>query len=296
MSSSSFTIPAKNSEDKIIRFALLAIWGILILFGIISLFQPAWLIDISAAGRISEARDYQKAGNAFIQKSNFKAAAAQYIKAIKIQPDLSDAYGNLGICYTQLKRYDEAIKIFNHLLKTDNENMHTNYYNLADIYKRKGNVNLAIESYIKAAQSNPFPIYSYQYLGELYLKIEQWKLAIEAFKLALNNKLTMENSYYGMLKGVKKSSLEEPDILESVNSYLDSSIDPNIYDIKTFDLALTKNREIAKTYNLLGYAYFKNNDLIKAKSNYETALSIWPKFSEAKRNLKKLNELNKENS
>ncbi len=296
MSSSSSTIPAKNSEDKIIRFALLVIWGILILFGIISLFQPAWLVGISTEGRISEAMDYQKIGNAFLQKGNFKDAAANYIKALKIQPDLTDAYGNLGICYTRLNRYDKAIKIFKHLLKTDTENIYTNYYNLADLYKRQGNINSSIEWYLKSAEINPFPIYSYQYLGELYLKLEKWDLAIKSFELALANKLTMENSYYGMLKNVKNSFRDKPEIMAAVNKYLNESLEPDLYDDNIFRVALSTNKEIAKTHNFLGFAYSRSGKVLEARTQYEIALSIWPKFSEAKRNLKKLDQLIKENS
>ena len=296
MSSSSSTIPVKYTEDKIIRFALLTLWAVLALFGLISLFQPGWLVGISSEGRMSEAMDYQKIGNAFLQKGSFRDAAANYTKAIKIQPDFTDAYGNLGICYSRLNRYDEAIRIFKYLLKTDTENIYTNYYNLADLYKRQGNINSSIEWYVKSAEINPFPIYSYQYLGELYLKLEKWDLAIKSFELALANTLTMKNSYYGMLKGVKNSSKDKPEIMAAVNKYLDKAIEPNLYDDDIFGTALATNKEIAKTYNFLGYAHSKEMNLLKAKQNYSLALKIWPRFSEAKRNLKNLNELIKENS
>ncbi|NQT65440.1 MAG: tetratricopeptide repeat protein, partial [FCB group bacterium] len=204
MSSSSSTIPAKqstgNSENKIIRYALISIWGILILFGFISILQPEWLVDISAAGKMTEAVHIRNAGDLLLKSGNYKAAVNLYKRAINIQPDLISAIGNLGICYTKLQRYDDAIRIFKHLLKTDKENTHTNYYNLAELYKRNGDAESAIEWYVKSAETNPYPIYSYQYLGELYLKLQRWDLAVRSFELALANKLTLENSYYGMLK------------------------------------------------------------------------------------------------
>ena len=185
MSSSSSTIPAKksteNSENKFIRYSLSTIWGMLILFGFISLAQPKLLVGISSPGRLTEALDHQKAGDIFLKKGNYKAAVFQYRRAIKIQPDLLDAYGNLAISYTQLKYYDDAIKIFKYLLLTDNEEIHTNYYNLAELYKQQGDANSAIEYYIKSAELSPYPIYSYQYLGDLYLKLQEWDMAIESY-------------------------------------------------------------------------------------------------------------------
>lgn len=293
MSSSSSTIPAKksteNSENKFIRYSLTSIWGILILFGFISILQPQWLKNISSPGKMTEAIHIRNYGDLFLKSGNYKAAIIQYKRAITIQPDLISAIGNLAICYTKLQRYDDAIRIFKYLLKTDKENTHTNYYNLAELYKRKNDAESAIECYVKSAETNPYPIYSYQYLGELYLKLQKWDLAIESFELALANKLTLENSYYGMLRGVEKSSSDEPDILKAVKSFMNEPVEFENFDNKIFEAILKKDREIAKTYNFLGYAFHKNNKFKEARTNYEIALNIWPDFVDAKKNLKNLN-------
>ncbi len=299
MSSSSSTTPAKNnsenSQNKFIRYSLSSIWGVLILFGLISLAQPKWLVGISAPGKLTEALVNQKAGDRLLKKGYYKSAVAQYRRAIKIQPDLIDAYGNLAIAYTKLKLYDDAITIFEFLLKIDKENIHTNYYNLAELYKRKGVINSAIEYYLKSAEISPYPIslYSYQYLGDLYLRLQEWDLAILAFKQALANKLTLENSYYGMLRSVELTSQEEPEILEAVKLLLTSHVEFEKYDNKIFEKLLLKDKELAKTYNFLGEAYFMNKEFEKAKLNFEIALNIWPKFVKVKQNLENLEALQK---
>ncbi len=298
MSSSSSTIPAnKNlgySENRFIRYFLVSIWGILILFGFISLLQPKWLVDISSDGKMTEAVHIRNYGDVYLKNGNYKAAVFQYKKAIKIQPDLVSAIGNLGICYTQLKQYDEAIKIFKYLLKIDTENTHINYYNLAELYKRKNDAESAIKYYLKSAETNPYPLHSYQYLGEIYLKLGNWELAIESFEMALDNKLTLGNSYYGMLKSMKITSTDEPDIQEAVTVHLAQNADLTIYDNDVFVNELKSDKEIAKTYNLLGYAFHRNNQLKEAKENYELALNIWPKFEDAKNNLKRLDDFKTE--
>ena len=292
MSSSSSTIPAKknteNSENKFIRYSLSSIWGFLILFGFISLAQPKWLVDITSPGKEVEALRIRNYGDLYLKSGNYIAAIAHYKKAIQIQPDLISAIGNLAISYTQLKQYDKAIKLFLYLVKVDTENVHTNYYNLAELYKQIGDTESAVECYIKSVETNPYPIYSYQYLGELFLKLQKWDSAIESFELALANKLTLENSYYGMLKSMKKSTTDEPEILEAVNLFLLNPVEFEKYDNKIFEKMLLKDKEIAKTYNFLGEAYFMNNELKKAKINFEIALNIWPDFVKVKQNLKNL--------
>ena len=292
MSSSSSTIPAKknteNSENKFIRYSLSSIWGFLILFGFISLAQPKWLVDITSPGKEVEALRIRNYGDLYLKSGNYIAAIAHYKKAIQIQPDLISAIGNLAISYTQLKQYDKAIKLLLYLVKVDTENVHTNYYNLAELYKQIGDTESAVECYIKSVETNPYPIYSYQYLGELFLKLQEWDSAIESFELALANKLTLENSYYGMLKSMKKSTTDEPEILEAVKLFLLNPVEFEKYDNKIFEKMLLKDKEIAKTYNFLGEAYFMNNELKKAKINFEIALNIWPDFVKVKQNLKNL--------
>jgi len=72
---------------------------------------------------------------------------------------------------------------------------------------------------------------------------------------------------------------------------LEQTADLTIYDNSVFINALKKDKEIAKTYNFLGYAFHKDNQFKEAIENYQLALNIWPNFDEAKQNLKTLNDL-----
>lgn len=296
MSSSSSTTPVnrhkENLENRFIRYCLVGIWGLLIFFGFISQWQPQWLVEISSDGKTTEAKDLRDYGNIFLKQGHYKKAVAQYSKAVKIQPDLKSAIGNLGIAYTQLHQYDKAINIFEHLLKIDDENIHTNYYNLAEIYKRNNDVDSAIEHYILSAESNPYPLYSYQYLGEIYLKEGNWQKAIEAFENALDHKLTLQNSYIGMLKDMQvKTKVKQPEVYDSVTSFLDSSTDLSIYDNTIFNAMLRIDKELAKTYNFLGYALQMDGNIERAEKNYNSAIDIWPNFKQAMDNLRRLDDV-----
>jgi tetratricopeptide (TPR) repeat protein len=288
----SSTTPAKrfsyNTEDKIICNTLITIWSLLVIFGFLTLLQPKWLKDISSPGKESEALDIKYYGDRFLKKGDYRSAISYYKKAIKIQPDIYSAIGNLGIAYMQLKNYDKAIHKFEYLLQNDTNNIHTNYYNLAELYKQKGDIETAISYYIKSAEANPFPIYSYQYLGELYIKYQHWNLAIDSFQKALKNQLTLENSYYGMLKRVERSYLNGTEILNTVRYLQKHTGDLTKFDGRIFTAMLKKDKEIAKIHNYLALIYYHQNDINQTIYHLKKALEIWPSFNEAKQNLRKV--------
>jgi tetratricopeptide (TPR) repeat protein len=66
-----------------------------------------------------------KARTAFVRGMKFARAGAQqdsvgeFEKAIALDPDFSEAYGNLGVEYTLLGRFDEAVAAFRGALRLD---------------------------------------------------------------------------------------------------------------------------------------------------------------------------------
>jgi len=290
----SSTIPVKknkiNPEEKIVRNSLLTIWGLLVIFGFISIFDPLWLQNLSFEGKKTEALTHKGYGDNYLKNKRYKAAVEQYRRALKIQPDLYSALGNLGITYSQMKMYDKAILTFKKLLKDNSKQASTNYFNLAEQYKKKGNFELAIKYYNISAESDPFPMYSYRYMGNLFLENKQLDNAIIAFRKALDNSLNMENSYFGSLKRDKELYSDKPEFIEIILS-LSKKNDPDKekrFDNSIFDEMLKKDKEIAKTHSFLGYSYSLKKDFPKAIYHYQKALEIWPKFEEVRKNLEKI--------
>ena len=290
----SSTIPVKknkiNPEEKIVRNSLLTIWGLLIIFGIFSIINPLWLQNLSEEGKKTEAINYKNYGDNYLKNKKYQAAIVNYKKALKIQPDLNSALGNLGITYSQMKKYDKAILTFKKLLKKNPKHASTIYFNLAEQYKKKGNLDLAIKYYNISAESDPFPMYSYRYLGNLFLQNNQLDDAIDAFQKSIDNNLTLNNSYFGSLKREKELYLDKPEFLEIILS-LSKENEPNAekrFDNNIFEEMLKKDKEIAKAHNFLGYAYSMKKDFPQAIAHYQKALEIWPEFEDARKNLEKI--------
>lgn len=291
----SSTTPVKRSakrsnssrSDLFIRRFLLTIWGLLFIFGILSLIQPKWLQEISSPGRKSEAMDLKFYGDNFLREGKYQSAISIYKKAINTQPDYYDVYGNLAIAYRELGIYQKAEKILNYLLKNDPEHIHTHYYNLAELYKKQNDLEKAIFYYQKSAESDPYPIYSYRLMGELYSKQKKWDLAAEAFNNSLKYELNLENSYFGNLK--KIGHLQDNEKLQkAAKDWLGKPLDRSKYDYSIFQKMLSKDREIAKTHYLLGIALLSSGDKQKAGYHWKQALTIWPDFKQAKQNLERL--------
>lgn|GEM_PF-909761 len=296
-----FTIPDKKrrfqrrvkktsqTEDKVIRYCIVAIWGLLIAFGVISLIRPIWLQSISTPGKNIEAQNYKDMGDYGFKNANYSTAVSAYTQALKIQPNMDGAHINLAITYSQMKLYDKAIFIFKNFLKQNSEYINVIYYNLGEIYENTGQIDEAIECYTKSAETAPFAFNSYNKIGKLHIKRKEWDLAIKAFQKALNNKLTLKICYKIILKKGLHTYSDYPEIREIINGLLlkaDSEELQKRYDSTIFQKMLDKDIELAKIHHDIGCAYFMKDDLQNAISHFRMSLKIWPNSEGTKRNLK----------
>lgn len=87
----------------------------------------------------------------YINYDNFKEdslnpSEASILKSLEIEPEYADSYVLLGHLYTKMKRYDEAHKA---LIKAEEIGTRTPWLqlNLADLLKKRGDYNLAMQRY-----------------------------------------------------------------------------------------------------------------------------------------------------
>ena len=106
---------------------------------------------------IPGARDYilyNKAGIAYHQMQNFRAAKKNYEKSLKLNPDYSEARNNLGTLYYAQKNYRGAIREYNRALKL-NPNSATYYGNLGTAYFARKDYATATKAYQQALALDP---------------------------------------------------------------------------------------------------------------------------------------------
>ena len=287
----------ESSTNKIITFSILFIWGMLFCMGIITLINPVWLNKLSDPGKNVEATTLKNIGNDFLQNQQYKQAITQYTSALKIVPDMKSAIANLAIAYQKTGKYNKAIIALKYLLKNDPEYPNIIYFNLAEIYEKTSQQEKAIEYFLLASKTASFPITSFQKAGQILMEQKKYNKAIDCFKNALNNCLTIENAYKGMLLRDKENENDSIKIYNSfikvieTKSYLD---DLDKYDKSIFDEGIKNDVSLAKTYNNIGFCLAMKKDYKTAINNFNKALEISPGLIDAQNNIIAVNNLMKE--
>src|SRR3989339_263408 len=76
-------------------------------------------------------------GEIYFDKGLYQKAILEYIEAIKYNSNNFYSLNKMGVCYSILGKYNDSIRIFNHILQSD-PNYEDAFYNLAIVYYNKG--------------------------------------------------------------------------------------------------------------------------------------------------------------
>tara|TARA_B100000575_G_scaffold292359_1_gene300492 strand:- start:384 stop:2384 length:2001 start_codon:yes stop_codon:yes gene_type:complete len=129
----------------------------------------------------------------------------------------------LGIINHDLNNLDKSIKNFNDILKI-NPNFSDAYYNLGNIFKKKKQIDKSIENYKKCIDLNPNKYEAYNNLGNIYKDIGKTSLAIDNYLECLNinqNYVVALQNFSVCLKNFKfyKTSLKVTKQIENLLNY-----------------------------------------------------------------------------
>lgn len=293
------SIKKQNMINGVISLFLVMIYSGLVIFGITSLLEPDWLKNLSGTGRVSEAITMQNYGDYFLNRQEYDMAVTQYKKAIKINPDMAEAYINMGVALKLKKDYENSMAAFNKALEFENVMHDATYYNMAVIFQEQNKPEQGIQYFMKSAETAPFPMISYQKAGELLNNMGRWNQAFETFNHAIEHAFTIKNCYSGMLKR-DYNLYDEENVKLSIKELMDKgieNIDLSSYDEKAFNDALTRDPQLAGIYNQFGYTFAMTGNFEKAIEYFNLALQIAPDFQNARTNLNAAyNRLNSQRS
>ncbi len=108
-----------------------------------------------------------------------------YEEAVRLRPNYSEAYNNLGVVYSRMKRWDEAIAMFQkalgNLFYSTPEFAH---YNMGLAYHGKGDTEKAIEHFKAAIDLKGQYVDPYIALGGIYQETGRDAEALQAFQRA----------------------------------------------------------------------------------------------------------------
>ena len=111
-------------------------------------------------------------------------AVDDFSAAIKANPSLVDAFGERGITFTILGRFNDAIPDFTQVIETYPRLAYP-YYNRGLCYELIGLADLAIEDITKSIEIEPRAEFRYERRGTIYFRKKQMERALADYEQAL---------------------------------------------------------------------------------------------------------------
>lgn len=92
---------------------------------------------------------YSNRGHAFFGKGQYDRAIADLNEAVRLSPDDAELLNNRGLAYNDSGRYDRAIEDFDRAIRLSPK-LTAAFYNRGNAYRRKGQYDRSIEDYDSA--------------------------------------------------------------------------------------------------------------------------------------------------
>jgi len=130
------------------------------------------------------ALDYFADGIEGLEMQDFEAAAQSFKKALSIEPENKEFQYHLAVAYARIKQEDEALRIFNALLRKDPGNYFKAYFDIAGIYSSQGRYQEALDTLNLAEQAEPASARVYLEKGYVYKNLKEYEQAVHSFNRA----------------------------------------------------------------------------------------------------------------
>jgi len=204
-----------------------------------------------------------------LQLSKLSEAKIVCEKILNLNKNLPEPYLNLARIYTKQNQTDLAINFYNKTLDLDKSDFV--YFELGVFYFINNDYKNSGYYISKAVQVNPNLAEGYFYLGLIYQKASKIYLAIESFDEAIKHK---------------------PDYASAHNNLGTLYLELNKTDeaIYYFNQAIKFNKKLFIAYSNLAQAYLVTGDFEKVRSALDRCLNIKPEDGESHRLLSVINK------
>ena len=204
-------------------------------------------------------------GNAAQAAGNYSQAETIFRQVIRINPQDTNAYNNLGLALRRQGKLEEAITNYQKAIQLDPKDASA-YNNLGIALSDQGKLEEAITNYQKAIQLDPKFAIAYNNLGIALSDQGKLEEAITNYQKAIQLDPKYAIAYYNL----------------GIALYLQGKLEEAI---TYYQKAIQINPKYASAYNNLGIVLYKQGKLEAAITYYQKAIQINPKYALAYQNL-----------
>jgi len=184
----------------------------IVIAGIVSAGCPPKIVRVEVSKEdLIKADQAFKEGDAAFNRKDYYAALIKYLDATSLNPNDSYFFNRLGIAYSQLQYYEDAIKVFRRSMALDPAYPYA-VNNLGTAFFARRQFRKAEKSFKKAISMKENEASFYMNLGALYFEKKRPDKAIIAWRKGLEldaDILTKKNAVSLALEGDKESLREK---------------------------------------------------------------------------------------
>ena len=244
------------------------------------------VIAIAEANEVQSATDsdipaaYYGLGLAYTGLEKFEDAIAAYQRAIASAPDSAYTHAALGSAYANTHRYAEALEAYKTAVALDSDDKMI-HHQLGNVYSKRGEHAAAIRHQLKAiAIASQFGAAHYQ-LGLLYAQENRWDDAINAYRTAYQNDPTLVKVLYNLAQahlrtGDTAAAREQMALFEERKAALTP-----LHELRGALQRTQGTTERAQILANIGRFYLKDGSYEKAVSEYQKAIGMDPQLVSA---------------
>lgn len=241
------------------------------------------------AARTSDVQLHLAAGDRALAQRQLDAALAEYLTAVELAPDSSDAHAKLGQVYKERGELTHASESLETALRL-NPFSFVAAFELGEVYRLLDRLKQAVRAYVKAVELNPADFGAQFRLGSCYHRLGELDEAAVAYQAAidLDDKSAFawtnlgavydsQGKYYEAIQAYKKSlecdAKPQPIVLVNLATvYLNQERWSTAR--KTLIEAIKRDPNLSVAYERLGYCLWREQSMDEAAQAYLRATAL----------------------